>query len=46
MFTDLVDSTGIRVRLGEEGEEKAERLRQRHDLLVRAAVVAHAGRVA
>ena len=43
MFTDLVDSTGIRVRLG---EEESERLRRRHDRLVRAAVVAHSGRVA
>jgi class 3 adenylate cyclase len=43
LFTDLVDSTGIRVRLGEEA---AERVRERHDLLVHRAVVGHGGRVA
>jgi class 3 adenylate cyclase len=43
MFTDLVDSTGMRVRLG---EEQAERVRERHDRLVRAAVVANRGRIA
>lgn len=43
MFTDLVDSTGVRVRVGEEA---AERLRQRHDSVVRSAVVGHGGRVA
>jgi class 3 adenylate cyclase len=43
MFTDLVDSTGMRVRLG---EERAERVRERHDRLVRAAVVASHGRIA
>jgi len=42
MFTDLVDSTGIRVRVGEEA---AERLRERHDGLVRAAVLNHRGRI-
>ena len=43
MFTDLVDSTGMRVRLG---EERAERVRERHDRMVRAAVVANRGRIA
>ena len=43
MFTGMVDSTGIRFRLG---EEDAEDLRQRHDPLVRAAVVGHGGRIA
>ena len=43
MFTDLVESTAMRVRLG---EEEAERLRERHDRLVRAVVVAAQGRVA
>jgi class 3 adenylate cyclase len=43
MFTDLVDSTGMRVRLG---EEQAERVRERHDRSVRAAIVATRGRIA
>lgn len=42
MFTDLVDSTGIRVRVG---EEQAERLRERHDQMVAGGVVHHGGRV-
>jgi len=42
LFTDLVDSTGVRSRLG---EDEAERLRQRHDRLVRAAVLGARGSV-
>lgn len=42
MFTDLVDSTPRRVRLG---EDEAERLRERHDQLVRAGVLNHRGRI-
>ena len=42
IFTDMVDWTSIRVRLG---EEDAEDLRQRHDPLVRAAVLGHGGRI-
>jgi class 3 adenylate cyclase len=42
MFTDLVGSTALRVRLG---EEEAERLRDRHDELVRAGVLNQRGRI-
>lgn len=43
LFTDLVDSTAQRVRLGEEA---AETLRASHDRLLAAAVAAHHGTVA
>jgi class 3 adenylate cyclase len=42
LFTDLVGSTALRRRLGEEA---AEELRRRHDVLVREAVEGHRGRV-
>jgi len=40
LFTDLVDSTGVLQRLGEEG---AEQFRRAHFRLLREAVAAHAG---
>jgi class 3 adenylate cyclase len=43
LFTDLVDSTGRRVR---SGEEAADRLRQHHDRLLRASILGHGGTVA
>ena len=36
LFTDLVDSTGRRVR---SGEEAADQLRQHHDRLLRVAIL-------
>ncbi|HET6811577.1 MAG TPA: AAA family ATPase [Acidimicrobiales bacterium] len=42
MFTDLADSTGIRVRLG---EERADTLRRAHDALLTGAVTAEGGHV-
>src|SRR5579884_1286941 len=42
MFTDLADSTGMRVRLG---EERADSLRRVHDALLTAAVAAEGGQV-
>ncbi len=42
LFTDLVGSTELRSRLG---EEPAEELRRRHDRVLTEAVEAHAGRV-
>lgn len=42
LFTDLVGSTALRTRLG---EEPAEDLRREHDRLLAEAVKAHAGRV-
>ena len=42
MFTDLVGSTELRVRLGEEA---AETLRSRHDRLLTESVESHDGRV-
>ena len=42
LFTDLVGSTELRGRLGEEA---AEELRRRHDQLLAQAVEAHSGRV-
>ncbi len=42
LFTDLVGSTELRGRLGEEA---AEELRRRHDRLLTKAVEAHSGRV-
>jgi class 3 adenylate cyclase len=42
LFTDLVGSTELRGRLGEEA---AEELRRRHDRLLAEAVEAHGGRV-
>lgn len=43
LFTDLADSTGRRVR---SGEEAADAIRLRHDRLVRSAIVSEGGRVA
>ncbi len=43
LFTDLVDSTGRRVRTGEEA---ADQIRQRHDRLLRASILGHGGAVA
>src|SRR5438128_5409354 len=40
LVTDLVGSTELRARLG---EEKAERLRRLHDRLLRASVETHSG---
>ena len=42
LFTDLVGSTGLRSQLGEEA---AEELRRRHDLLLASAVETHHGQV-
>ncbi len=42
LFTDLVASTELRVKLG---EERADALRRRHDRLLAEAVEAHGGRV-
>ena len=42
LFTDLVDSTSLRVQIG---EEEADRLRARHDRLVVAAIAEHNGRL-
>src|SRR5262245_56846083 len=42
LFTDLVGSTELRGRLGEEG---AEQLRRRHDEFLRRAVESNGGRV-
>ena len=42
LFTDLVESTAMRVRLGEEG---ADRLRLRHDELLTRAIADHHGRL-
>ena len=42
LFTDLVGSTELRVRLG---EDEAERLRRTHDQLLRQAVTRHGGEV-
>ena len=42
LFTDLVESTAMRVRVG---EETADRLRHRHDALVSAAIAEHHGRL-
>ncbi len=42
LFTDLVGSTELRARLGEDA---AEELRRRHDTLVAAAIEANRGRV-
>ena len=42
LFTDLVASTELRVRLG---EDRAEELRRFHDELVTSAVTAHGGTV-
>ncbi len=43
LFTDLVDSTGRRVR---SGEEAADQVRQHHDRLLRVAILGNAGTVA
>ncbi|MBK5307950.1 MAG: AAA family ATPase [Frankiaceae bacterium] len=40
MFTDLVDSTGVRSRLGDDA---ADSLRRTHDSLLRGRVAAHGG---
>lgn len=42
LFTDVVDSTGLRTRLG---ERRADHLRRDHDALFDAAVSAHGGRI-
>ena len=42
LFTDLVDSTEVRVRLGEDG---ADALRRTHDVLITDAVAANGGTV-
>jgi class 3 adenylate cyclase/DNA polymerase III delta prime subunit len=42
LFTDLVDSTQLRVRLGDDG---ADTLRRVHDVLIAEAVVANGGTV-
>ena len=42
MFTDLVGSTALRARLGEEA---ADRLRDVHDALLTDAITAHGGRI-
>ena len=42
MFTDLVDSTGLRSRLG---DETADAVRRTHDTVLRSAVEAHGGRL-
>ena len=42
LFTDLVESTALRVRVG---EEEADRLRQRHDVLLTRAISEHHGRL-
>ena len=42
LFTDLVDSTDLRIRIGESAFD---RFRQRHDQLLRACIVGHLGEV-
>src|SRR4051794_6976576 len=42
LFTDLVDSTQLRVRVG---DDEADALRRVHDVLISEAVVAHGGTV-
>ena len=40
LFTDMVDSTLLRSRLG---DDRADRLRQDHDEMLAAAITAHHG---
>lgn len=42
LFSDVVDSTGLRQRLG---DDRADALRRDHNALVGSAVAAHGGRV-